>query len=128
MNEAFGWLWIAAGMASGAVIGLFFHRDDWLGGYDSFRRRLVRLGHIAFIGLGLINILFAMSLPRASLTAGETHVASMAMILGAISMPTVCFLAAWRKPLRHLFAVPVTALLVGTTTLGLGLLRRALGS
>ena len=33
------------GVVSGATIGLFFHREAFLGGYDTWRRRLVRLGH-----------------------------------------------------------------------------------
>ena len=37
-----------AGVLSGMAMGLFFHQDGWLGGYGSFRRRLLRLGHIAF--------------------------------------------------------------------------------
>jgi hypothetical protein len=123
MNEAFGWLWIACGMATGAVIGLFFHRENWLGGYATFPRRLVRLGHIAFFGLGFINIFFQNSLPRAALTATEAHWASLAMIVGGVTMPLVCFLCAWRKPLRHLFVVPVASLLHGTITLAVGLFR-----
>src|SRR5262249_59491418 len=63
LNAAFGWLWITLGMASGAVIGLRFHRSDWLGGYESWPRRLVRLGHISFFGLGILNLLFALTAP-----------------------------------------------------------------
>ena len=32
-------------------------------------------------------------------------------VAGAVSMPTVCFLSAWRKPLRHLFFIPVLSLI-----------------
>ena len=42
MIEA-GWLGMFLGVVSGAVIGMFFHREDWMGGYDSYRRRLTRL-------------------------------------------------------------------------------------
>lgn len=38
-------------------LGLKFQRDGWLGGYASFAGRLIRLGHISFIGLGFLNIL-----------------------------------------------------------------------
>ena len=41
-----GWLGMLLGVVSGAVIGLFFHREDWMGGYQSCRRRLSRLRHI----------------------------------------------------------------------------------
>ena len=53
------WLGILAGALAGAVMGLMFHRDDWLGGYSSWRRRMLRLGHIAFFGIGLLNLAFA---------------------------------------------------------------------
>lgn len=114
-------------MASGAVLGLRFHRDDFLGGYGSFRRRLVRLGHIAFIGLGLINLFFAQSLPRATLSQNESQMAAVAMIVGGVTMPTCCFLTAWRSALRHAFVVPVASLLFGTITLTVGLARAWLG-
>jgi hypothetical protein len=45
--------------ATGAGLGLFFHRDDFLGGYNSFRRRIVRLGHIALAALGMLNVIFS---------------------------------------------------------------------
>ena len=40
------WIGIIAGMLSGAALGLFFHEESWLGGYGSWPRRLLRLGHI----------------------------------------------------------------------------------
>ena len=40
---------------------MFFHGEDWLGGYGSWRRRMLRLGHISMIGTGLLNLAFALS-------------------------------------------------------------------
>ena len=37
------------------------------------------------------------------------------MIVGAVTMPLLCFLTAWRKPFRHLFPVPVLSVLVAAT-------------
>lgn len=121
-NELFGWLWIVAGFASGAVLGMFFHRAEFLGGYDSYRRRLIRLGHISFLGLGILNILFALSIGRAKLQAWESETASWAMIVGGITMPLSCALNAWRPSLKPVFAIPVTSLLVGGITLVRGLI------
>jgi hypothetical protein len=59
LNLVGGWIGILAGVLSGALIGLFFHQDSWMGGYASYRRRLMRLGHVAFFGLGFLNIAFA---------------------------------------------------------------------
>ena len=47
LNWTAGWGLILAAFLVGAVIGLRTHRDEFLGGYASFRRRMVRLGHIA---------------------------------------------------------------------------------
>lgn len=108
-----GWTSMVAGVLSGAVIGLFFHQDDWLGGYGSLRRRMVRLGHIAFFGLGILNVLFALSIAVRPLPPAQTPIASVGFWLGAVTMPACCFLTAWRPGLRHLFPVPVLAVLTG---------------
>ncbi|MBM4184808.1 MAG: hypothetical protein FJ207_11450 [Gemmatimonadetes bacterium] len=61
MSLIAGWAGMLGGVVAGAVIGLFFENEDWMGGYASFRRRLTRLGHVAFFGLGYVNILFALT-------------------------------------------------------------------
>lgn len=108
-----GWTSMVAGALSGAAIGLFFHKDDWLGGYGSLQRRMVRLGHIAFFGLGILNVLFALSIAVRPLPALHTPIASAGFWLAAVTMPACCFLTAWRPGLRHLFPVPVLAVLAG---------------
>lgn len=108
-----GWLGMLLGVVSGAVIGLFFHREDWMGGYASYRRRLTRLGHISFFGLALVNFCFAFTQSVTPLAAPWSVIALWSFITGAATMPTVCFLSAWRKPFRHLFFIPVGGVLVG---------------
>lgn len=105
-----GWLAIFAGLVAGTVLGLFFHRDRWLGGYESWRRRMFRLGHVALVGTGLLNIAFALSLEAVHPTA-TLPLASALLLAGAATMPTVCFLAGWRRACRHLFFIPVSCLL-----------------
>ncbi|MEM7147166.1 MAG: hypothetical protein AAF591_18765 [Verrucomicrobiota bacterium] len=112
-----GWWAMIAGVASGAIIGLFFHREDWMGGYASHRRRLTRLGHISFFGIGFLNLLYGLSLPHLNISPAAAHLGTLALLTANITMPTCCFLSAWRKPLRHLFPIPVLA-----TTLGIGTL------
>ena len=41
-NLLFAWLWILLGFVSGMTLGMFFHGENWLGGYTSFRRRMSR--------------------------------------------------------------------------------------
>jgi hypothetical protein len=112
LHLVIAWVAILVGLLSGTVIGLFFHREEWLGGYHSWRRRMVRLGHVAFLGTGLLNLAFAITVGALRL-GGPLRLASALFILGAVSMPAVCFLAAWRKPLRHLFFIPVLSLTGG---------------
>src|SRR5689334_13549500 len=95
LNLIAGWLGMLAGVLSGAVLGLFFHREDWMGGYGSYRRRLARLGHIAFFGLGFLNLIFAATSAQLPLAGNDLTIASWALVLGAATMPLCCFLSAW---------------------------------
>jgi hypothetical protein len=118
VNLLAGWASILLGFAGGAVAGLFFWREDWLGGYGSWRRRMVRLGHVAFFGLGIINIAFALTVAQLGLEGdGPLRWSAALLVAGNAAMPAVCFLAAWRQPLRHLFPIPVTCLVLGAAGL-----------
>lgn len=109
------WVGILLGLVSGAVIGLGFHRDDWLGGYGSWRRRMLRLGHISFFGVAMLNLAFHLTgLPLAA--------AGWLFIAGAVLMPTVCFLSAWRKPWRHAFVLPVVCLIAAAGLVAVNLI------
>ena len=110
---AIAWSGMLLGVLSGAVIGLFFHREEWMGGYNSFRRRLSRLGHISFFGLGFVNFFFAISHQIAGIDTALAFPAALAFTIGAATMPTCCFLSAWRKPFRHFFFVPVASVASG---------------
>jgi hypothetical protein len=120
MNLFAGWLGFLAGALSGAALGLCFHRDDWLGGYGSWRRRLLRLGHIACFGMGFLNVAFALSVRAQPLAASWLKWASLGWLVALVSMPVCCILAAWWKPLRHLFPIPVIATIVGIGALLIG--------
>lgn len=113
VNFSIGWIAILAGLVAGAVLGIFFHREDWLQGYDSWRRRMLRLMHISLVGTGLLNLAFAFSVSLRDLATAPL-LPSVAFGIGAVAMPLVCGLAAWRKPMRHLFFIPVSALVVAT--------------
>ena len=105
-----GWIGILAGIISGAIIGLFFHRSDWMGGYASFRRRLMRLGHISFIGIGILNLFFGFTAASGVASGDAERIAefgSISFAVALVTMPLVCFLTAWKKPFRHLFFIPV---------------------
>ncbi len=112
-NWYFGWSLIFSAFVIGAVLGLRFHHEDFLGGYTSFRRRIVRLGHIALAALGMMNAVYGIA-PWPASGGWQATTAGVGLMIGGISMPAVCFLTGWRKPFRHLFFLPVTALIVAT--------------
>ena len=112
-NLFLAWLWILLGFITGMALGLFFHRENWLGGYGSFQRRMYRLGHVSFFGLGAVNLLFCLTAQTFSLAGPFTVVASWAFIVGAISMPLCCVVMAHFPKARLIFAVPVISLIAG---------------
>ena len=118
-NWVAGWTLVLAAFVSGAILGMGWHRDDFLGGYGSFRRRVIRLGHIAFAALGLMNVIFALSpLPTPGTTAAR--LASGCFIAGGALMPAVCFLTGWRSGWRHAFFLPVVSLILAVVFTLLG--------
>ena len=112
MNLYAAWIGILLGVLVGAGQGLFFDREDWLGGYAAWPRRMLRLGHISFFGLAFINLAFALTAREAGLDGG-VGLSSTLLVAGAVTMPLVCYLSAWRKPFRHLFFIPVLSVLAG---------------
>lgn len=110
MNETFGWISVLGGLGMGLYMGLKFQREEWLGGYSSFSRRMVRLAHVALVALGILNIQFAQSLPRLELSASAATAASWAFISGAILMPACCLWMAARRRHFEIFAAPIACL------------------
>src|SRR5207249_5947210 len=94
LNLVVAWVWILLGFASGFALGLNFHREDWLGGYGSFKRRLYRLGHISFFGLAIINVIFFFTAHALGSGSSFAIIASRGFIVGALTMPACCFLIA----------------------------------
>jgi hypothetical protein len=118
LNFFAGWTLVLLGFLSGAVLGIGFHREDFLGGYTSFRRRIVQLGHIALVALGIVNVVFSISpWPRGGAAAA---IASLSFLAGGIAMPAACFLTGWRESFRLLFCIPVAALLIAVGSVLLG--------
>ena len=113
LNLQFAWCWFLAGVLTGTIQGLWFHRADWMGGYDSWRRRLMRLGHVAFFGTGLLNLCFYLSVETTEVMAALVPPAGILLAIGGLTMPIVCYLAAWRERLRWFFPLPVVTLVLG---------------
>lgn len=113
LNLVAAWSGILLGFLSGMVLGIFFHREGWLGGYGSLPRRMYRLGHISFFGLGAVNLFFWLTVKLSPLAGNTVTVASGAFLLGAITMPLCCVVMAHFPKLHLIFAVPVVSLITG---------------
>jgi hypothetical protein len=113
INLAMAWLWMLAGFLSGMLLGLGFHDEKWLGGYASHRRRLYRLGHISFFGLGIVNLAFYVTVRLAGIAGARVDGAAAAFVIGAMLMPACCVLMAHFPKTRMLFAAPVISLMSG---------------
>ena len=106
-NMFAGWAGMFFGLISGSVIGLFFHQADFAGGYGAFRRRLLRLGHIAFFGLGLINLAVAGHCGRLNFSPTARRRALALINLGNIGLPPLLLAATWQPALLYLMPAPV---------------------
>lgn len=112
INLYAAWFGFLLGCLGGMIPGLFFHRENWLGGYSSWRRRMIRLGHISFFGIGLLNLSFALTARTLGMGSGLAVPATL-LIVGAVSMPLVCYFSAWRSSFRNLFFIPASSVTLG---------------
>jgi hypothetical protein len=119
VNILVAWFGIFTGAVAGVVPGLLFHREGWLGGYGSWRRRLMRLGHVSFFGIAFLNLAFAWTVRQAGWRPASSAPA-LALAAAELLMPLVCYLAAWHVPLRRLFLAPVGCVLYAVASLVLG--------
>lgn len=116
INLYAAWIGMLLGGILGAVQGVFFHNEEWMGGYGSWRRRLTRLGHISFFGIAFINIAFVVTVYVAGIE-NQVAIPSVLFIIGAIGMPLICYLSAFIKKFRHLFFIPALSVIVGVLNL-----------
>jgi hypothetical protein len=121
INLYAAWLGIFIGFLAGAIQGLFFYSEDWLGGYASWPRRMLRLGHISFFGIAFINISFVFTSFILEIKEANAW-PSRLFVVGAVTMPLCCYLSAFEKRFRHLFFIPVISLIAGAAVFVFGAL------
>lgn len=109
INIIAAWIGFLLGGISGAIPGLFFYRFDWLGGYTSWPRRLIRLAHISFFGIGFLNLGLGLTGQLLGITSPA---ASILMLMGAVTMPLLCYFSAFRPAFRHLFFIPAGSVIL----------------
>ena len=111
LNIWAAWIGVLSGVLTGIWHGLHFHDIGWLGGYASWKRRLMRLGHISFFGIAILNLAFAWTI-RDLHWRPDTLIPSISLAAAQVLMPLVCYLAAWRGAMRRLFFLPVSCVLI----------------
>lgn len=75
---------------------------------------MVRLAHISFFGIGALNLAFAMTVYILEIESGLVSI-SYLLVIGAITMPIICYLSAWNMFFRHLFFIPAISVMLGIT-------------
>ncbi len=123
-NRTVGWVSLTVGAGTGLVLGLWSFDGPmavpaWIGEYGDTSRRMVRLGHIAFFGLGILNILLARELPR--LSDRTRRIASPAMNFGNAFLPLTLFASAVYPPLKYLMPFPALAVFLALVAAAFGL-------
>jgi hypothetical protein len=104
------WAGILLGFLVGSAMGLRFYDPQWLGGYGSWPRRMLRLGHVSMVALPLLNFASVFSVAHFHLEGGGIKALLGLLLVGQVSMPLVCFLSAYKPGFRRLFPVPVVSL------------------
>ena len=122
INIIFGWAWMCVGLILGLIMGMRAEGEQWLGGYASLTRRYLRLGHVAFIALSIINILYGRELGSAGTPLYVRSIGSSLMIFGAAGVPLTCISAAFFRKAKYFLPLPALAILVGTGILVIGMI------
>ena len=122
INILFGWAWMCLGFIFGMTLGMWAEGEKWLGGYASIARRYLRLAHVAFIALSVINILYGKELGTIALPAHIKNIGSYLMIFGAAGVPLTCISAAFFRKTRYFLPLPALAVLSGSSILVIGMI------
>ena len=113
-----GFTSLALGALSGMLLGLWSFDGPMpvpgvLGEYASASRRLVRLGHIAFFGIGILNILIARELAGFGVNSRIVRLTARTMNAGNVLLPTGLVAAGLYAPLKYFLPLPATSVSVG---------------
>jgi hypothetical protein len=129
LNRIVAWCSLLLGAVTGLVLGLWSFDGPvrvpaWLGDYNETSRRLARLGHIAFFGIGMLNLFVVAELRRIRLGPGVRRTALVAINLGNVLLPLSLFLAAALSPMKYLMSIPATLVTIALVIVAWGVIRK----
>jgi hypothetical protein len=127
-NRLVGWASLVLGAGSGLLIGLWSFDGPVpapvsLENYSDLSRRFIRLGHIAFFGLGILNIMLAREASGLAVGAKVKRTALHAMNFGNIALPLTLFAAALYHPLKYLLPFSAVSVFVALSIAAYGVWR-----
>ena len=125
-NIKFGWLWILVGIFVGAIMSMWSFNGPFVspvGDYDSLPRRMLRLSHIAFIALAMINILYGYEIDKVKLKEKFKRLGSNFIICGAILMPLVLMGAVFYENLKYFAVVPIFLIIISLIIILAGIMK-----
>ena len=83
-----------------------------VGDYVSLPRRMLRLSHIAFIALAIINILYGYEIDKVKLKERYKRLGSNCMMYGAILMPLILLSSVFIESFKYLTVIPTILVIV----------------
>ena len=122
---AFAWAWMAFGIFTGMIFGMYafdgpLPTPSIMGPYDSCNRRLVRLGHVAFIMLPLISMNYGYQIATTSLAPATQLLAVKLCWCGMIGVPSICMSSAFWRWTKYFFAIPVVCFFTALVMMAYG--------
>ena len=122
---SFAWAWMATGIFIGLLFGLYSFEGPLpepkaIGEYSSCSRRLLRLGHVAFIMLPLISMSYAAQIGATSLTDANKILAVKLCWLGMIGVPSICCTSAFVRWTKYFFCIPAVSFFICLVMMAVG--------
>ena len=111
LNRIIAWTGMAVGAALGLIMGMWsfdgpLAPPNFIGDYTDTPRRLLRLGHIACFGIGILNLLLVQALLDSGNSSRVARRAAQAMNFGNIFLPLVLLIAAVYAPAKYRLPFP----------------------
>lgn len=114
---------IPLGLAAGALLGPVARRTDGWGGYGSFRRRALRLGHVSLVMLPLLSGFYGLCADNLGTVPRLAQVGAPLWVAASLALSAALGLAAWRERLAsRLLPLPAAATIAGAILLAAAIL------